>query len=122
MASVPFAVGAARGAPAPDKTLDQYRQFRSISIDLLGRMPTRAEVAAFGKPTFDFDRWLDSSLTAPGYAERLTRIYADLLRLEPNQNFSATPAQLYRQEILAANGERVFVYFRENQRRMRVET
>ena len=120
--SVPFAIGAARAAPAAGKTLDQYRHFRSAAIDLSGRMPTRAEVTAFGEPGFDFDGWVNARLIEPGYAERLTRIYMDLLRLEPNQNSSAAPAQLYRQEILSAGSGRVFVYFRENQRRIRAET
>jgi hypothetical protein len=118
----PFDSGSARAAPAGGKTVEQYRHFRGAAIDLLGRMPTRAEVAAFGEPRFDFDAWVDARLTEPGYAERMTRIYMDLLRLEPNQNFSAAPAQLYRQEILSAGGNRVFVYFRENQRRTRTET
>ena len=121
--SAPFESGSAHAAPAGGKTVEQYRHFRNASIDLLGRMPTRAEVASFGDPRFDFDAWVEARLTEPGYAERLTRIYTDLLRLEPNQNFSAAPAQLYRQEILTAAGaDRVWVYFRENQRRVRPET
>ena len=121
-ASLPFALRAASGAVPSGKTLEQYRHFRGASIDLLGRMPTRAELTAFEQPSFDWGRWVESSLKEPTYAERMTRIYMDLLRLEPNQNFSAAPAQLYRQEILVANGQPVFVYFRENQRRTRIET
>jgi hypothetical protein len=118
----PVSAGAADASPAKGKSLEQYQHFRSTAIDLLGRMPTRAEIAAFEQPSFDFERWLDARLAEPGYVDRLTRVYMDLLRLEPNQNFSAAPAQLYRQEILLPKGERVLVYFRENQRRVRPET
>ena len=126
-AVLPFA-GGARGAPptagtpppAPAhaaRTLEDYRHFRIASIDLLGRMPTRSEVAAFERPDFDFDTWIDGHLRGPSYVERLTRIYMDLLRLEPNLNFSPAPAQLFRHEVLQADGTKVFVYYRQNQRR-----
>ena len=38
----------ARGEPA----LSDYRTFRHLAIDLLGRPPTRAELAAFARPGF----------------------------------------------------------------------
>jgi hypothetical protein len=104
------------------RSLDDYKHFRIATIDLLGRMPTRDEIAAFEKPSFDFDRWIDEHLTGPAYAERLTRIYMDQLRLEPNLNFSTGPAQLYRQEVLDPNGKPTFVYFRGGQRRAREAT
>ncbi|AKU95598.1 hypothetical protein AKJ09_02262 [Labilithrix luteola] len=123
--SVPFALDArsAPSAKAPDtpvakpRTLDDYRHFRIASIDLLGRMPTRDEIAAFERPNFDFDKWIDGRLRGPTYVERLTRIYMDLLRLEPNLNFSPAPAQLYRHEVLEADGTKTLVYYRRTQRR-----
>ena len=108
---------AAQPGPRPPRTLGDYRHFRIASIDLLGRMPTRSEVAAFERPDFDFDRWIDGHLHGPTYVERLTRIYMDLLRLEPNLNFSPAPAQLFRHEVLQDDGTKVFVYYRQNQRR-----
>lgn len=124
-AVVPFALdarsapppAAAPAAAKPSRTLDDYRHFRIASIDLLGRMPTRSEVAAFERPDFDFDKWIDAHLHGPTYVERLTRIYMDLLRLEPNLNFSPAPAQLFRHELEVDDGSKVFVYYRQNQRR-----
>jgi hypothetical protein len=113
--------GESAGAPAP-RTLDDYRHFRISAIDLAGRMPTREEIAAFERPDFDFDGWIDRQLAGPGYVERMTRIYMDLLRLEPNLNFSSGPAQLFRQEIQGPDGKPVFVFYRSGQRRLREAT
>ena len=116
---------AAGGAPpgsesarAP-RTLDDYRHFRIASIDLAGRMPTRDEIAAFERDDFDEDRWIDAQLEGPAYVERMTRIYMDVLRLEPNVSFAPGPAQLFRQELLGPDGEPVFVFYRAGQRRTR---
>jgi Protein of unknown function (DUF1549)/Protein of unknown function (DUF1585) len=114
--------GAQSDPPRETRSLDDYKHFRIASIDLLGRMPTRDEVTAFEQPSFDFDRWIDAHLTGPAYAERLTRVYMDLLRLEPNLNFSTGPAELFRQEVLDSNGKRLYVYFRSGQRRLREAT
>ncbi len=104
------------------RTLDDYRHFRIAAIDLAGRMPSRDEVSAFERPDFDFDSWIDQQLAGPAYVERMTRIYMDLLRLEPNLNFSSGPAQLFRQEIQGPDGEPVFVFYRSGQRREREAT
>jgi hypothetical protein len=127
LALVLFALGlvtvdAKSAAPAGARSLDDYKHFRIASIDLLGRMPTRDEIAAFEQPTFDFDHWIDAHLTGPAYAERLTRVYMDVLRLEPNLNFSTGPAQLFRQEILDPKGKPLTIYFRNGQRRTREAT
>jgi hypothetical protein len=92
------------------------------AIDLLGRMPTREEIAELEQPGFDMDRWVDAHLGGAAYAERLTRVYMDVLRLEPNLNFSSGPAQLYRYEVLGPDGKLLPVYYRQNQRRERPET
>src|SRR5688572_199361 len=71
----------ATAAPlAGPRTLADYKYFRALSIDLVGRMPTREELAAFEKADFDLDRWLEDHLKGEDYGERMTRIYADLLR------------------------------------------
>lgn len=103
--------------PASARSLDDYRHFRIASIDLVGRMPTRAEIHAFEQPGFDFDKWIDGHLKGPAYVERLTRVYMDLLRLEPNLNFSPAPAQLFRHEVMEPGGKPVFIYYRQGQRR-----
>lgn len=131
LAVVALAAPASLGAPAvahsatavpSGRTLDDYRHFRIASIDLLGRMPTRQEVAAFERPDFDWDVWVDRALNGPAYSDRMTRIYMDLLRLEPNLNFQSAPSDLLRHEVLGPDGKPVWVYYRENQRRTRPET
>jgi hypothetical protein len=118
-----LAAGAGESSATPSpRALDDYRHFRITAIDLAGRMPTRAEVAAFERPDFDFDKWIDQELTGPGYVERMTRIYMDLLRLEPNITFSSQPAQLFRQEIQGPDGKPVLVFYRNGQRRAREAT
>ncbi len=101
----------------PTRSLDAYKHFRIASIDLVGRMPTRDEIGAFERGDFDFDKWIEARLKGPAYAERLTRIWMDLLRLEPNVNFSSAPAQLYRHEISVTGEKNVFIYYRRDQRR-----
>ena len=106
------------------KTLDDYRHFRALSIDLEGRMPTRAELDAFEKPDFDLDRWISAHLDGDAYVERLTRIYMDQLRLEVSPAFLFTPAAttLRRVSLKGPQGTTIYVYYRQNQRRARVET
>ena len=80
-------------------------------------MPSREEIAGFERPDFDFDKWIDQHLGGEAYVERLTRIYMDVLRLEPNVTFMTTPAQLYRHAVEGPDGKPVFIYYREGQRR-----
>lgn len=105
-------------------TLEDYRYFRALSIDLQGRMPTREEVAEFEADGFDVDAWIDTHLDSPGYAERLRRVYMDLMRLEVDASFQYVPAltTLRRKEWKDPNGNTVSIYFREGQRRTRTET
>lgn len=112
------------GAAADARTLDEYRHFRTLAIDLLGRVPTRSEVAAFERPEFKLDEWIDKQLRGPGYADRLVRVYMDLLRLEVGPAFTYAPqvATLHRQQILGPDGKPLFVYYRQNQRRAREAT
>ena len=106
----------------PRRSLEDYKHFRVTAIDLLGRMPTREEIAELEQPDFDWNKWVDAHLSGPAYADRLTRVYMDVLRLEPNLNFSSGPAQLYRYDVLGPDGKSVPVYYRQNQRRERPET
>jgi hypothetical protein len=107
-----------------DKTLQDYRYFRALSIDLNGRAPTRAELAAFEADSFDLDAWIDARLSGPAYAERVRRVYMDLLRLEVGSAFQYVPGAnvLRRVTVKDARGTDVYVYFRQTQRRTRAET
>ena len=106
--AAPFALDAQSADPPPaQRTLDDYRHFRITAIDLLGRMPTRDELGAFERSDFDMDRWVDAQLGGPGYVERLTRIYMDALRLEPNVDFRTAPAELYRHDVMGPDGKLV---------------
>ena len=113
---------ASASAGSPLRSLDDYKHFRVAMIDLVGRAPTRDEITSFEQPSFDFDGWVDKHLEGPGYAARLTRIYMDLLRLEPNVNFASGPTQLFRQDIQGPDGKPVSVFYRGGQRRERLET
>jgi Protein of unknown function (DUF1585)/Protein of unknown function (DUF1553) len=118
----PFATSAQSAPPRAERTLDDYKHFRVLAIDLAGRMPTRDEIAAFERPDFDTDKWIDAQLKTSGYVERLTRVFMDVLRLEPNLNFSSSPAQLYRADVLGPDGKVVNVFYRGGQRRAREAT
>jgi len=106
------------------KTLADYRYFRALSVDLSGRIPTRAEVAEFEADTFDVDKWIDAHLASDTYAERVRRIYMDALRLQIGRTFQFVPTSttLRRQKVLLEGGKEVWVYFRQGQRRKREET
>jgi hypothetical protein len=105
-------------------SLADYRYFRALSIDLVGRPPTRGELAEFEKPGFSLDAWLDTHLTGPAYAERLRRVYMDLLRLEVGPSFQFVPNSLVlrRQEVLGPDGTPTYVYWRRGQRRVDAAT
>ena len=122
-------LAAAAGAPAAprpraDPTLDDYRHYRALCIDLLGRAPTRAELDAFERPGFNLDTWIDARLAGPAYVERLERIYMDLLRLDVGPAFQFVPpaTTLRRQTLLGPDKQPIYVYYRHNQRRARPET
>jgi Protein of unknown function (DUF1585)/Protein of unknown function (DUF1592) len=111
-------------ASADTRTLADYRDFRSLSIDLVGRFPTRDEIATMEKPGFDRDAWIDAHVGTPQYAARLTRVYMDLLRLEVSNAVQVTPAAttLRRIQILGPDKKQVYVYYRRGQRRTRDAT
>lgn len=108
------------GATRP---LPDYRYFRALSIDLIGRAPTRAEISAFEAPDFKLDAWIDAHLAGPSYAERLRRIYMDLLRLEtaPTVVFEPASIMLHHAQVLGPDGAPIELYFRYAQRRVKPE-
>jgi hypothetical protein len=110
------------GEAAP--SLSDYRYFRALSIDLQGRIPSREEVTAMEAPGFDVDAWIDKHLEGPAYAERVRRVYMDLLRLDVGTQFQFVPkaSLLRRHQILGPDGKPMLVYFRLLQRRPREET
>lgn len=119
-----LSLGAASLAPqvaaSAEPTLGDYKYFRSLCIDLLGRMPTESEIAAFERPGFDLDKWIDQALRSEDYADRMTRIYADLLRPQvPSFQVGTNRNTLARILIKDDTGKDVYVYFRPGQRRTR---
>lgn len=105
-------------------SLDDYRHFRALAIDLEGRIPTPTELAAFEQAGFDLDAWIDQKLAEPGYADRVARIYMDALRLQVNPVFrDGTPVVgLRRATLIGPDGSPVTVFYRLGQRRARPET
>jgi hypothetical protein len=103
-----------------ERTLPDYRYFRALSLDLVGRPPSIGELSAFEKPDFDLPAWIEMHLTAATYAERLRQIYMDALRLEigPSFQFVPAPIVLRRETVLGPDGSPMYVYFRRGQRRV----
>jgi hypothetical protein len=103
-----------------EPALSDYRYFRHLAIDLLGRPPSRAELAAFARPGFDLGGWIDAGLAGPGYAERIRRIYADRLRLDLPEGanpFTPPSVVLRWTRIQGPDGRMIDLYFRDGQRR-----
>lgn len=107
------------GGAQADPTLQDYRMFRALSVDLQGRIPTRDEVETFEAPGFDLDGWIDKRLQGEAYAERLRRVYLEALRLQVGNTFRFVPqvTLLHRRLVLDDQGKEVPVYYRNNQRR-----
>ncbi|MBA3538033.1 MAG: DUF1585 domain-containing protein [Deltaproteobacteria bacterium] len=101
------------------RTLPDYRYFRALSIDLVGRPPTLAELKAFEQPDFDLDRWLDARFADAPYVERVRRVYMDLLRLDlpPSVQFEPPAVMLHWTKIQDPSGKLIDLYFRYGQRR-----
>lgn len=101
-------------------TVDDYRFFRALSIDLTGRVPTREELARFERPGFDVGAYVEDALRGPGYVERMVRIYMDALRLDvsPLIHVPSPPSTLYAETIKDDAGRLVRVWYRRGQRRV----
>ena len=107
-------------AATTEKTLQDYKYFRTLCIDLLGRMPTEQDLQAFERPDFHLESWIDAHLTGDTYADRLTRIYSDLLRPQ-TVSFQVGTSRNTLARILVKDdtGKDTWVYFRPGQRRGR---
>lgn len=107
-------------AGKPEKSLAEYKYFRSLCIDLLGHMPTESDLTEFEKPDFDLEAWLDLQLQGEAYAERLARIYSDLLRPQ-TVSFQVGTSRNTLARILVKDdaGKDLWIYFRPGQRRSR---
>lgn len=104
----------------PQRSLADYRYFRALSIDFLGRPPTRAEFTEFERPEFRFDDWLDGHLAGKRYAERIRTIYNDVLHLDLPLGaapFKPPPIMLRWTTIMGPDGKVIDLYFRDGQRR-----
>ncbi|MDP3275018.1 MAG: DUF1585 domain-containing protein [Deltaproteobacteria bacterium] len=112
-------VMAAAPAVFAQRSLDEYRFFRSLSIDLQGRIPTRAELTAFEQPSFNAEAWIDARLPMGPAAERMRVVYMDRLRLALSTVVTVNPLGtiLRRIPVTRANGTVEWVYFRRGQRR-----
>jgi len=121
---LPLAILGTSAVSEAAPSLSDYRYFRALSIDLQGRIPTRQEIAEFEGPNFNIDGWIDAHLQGPAYAERVRRVYMDLLRFDigPSFQFVPKPALLRRHTIMGPDGKDLHVYFRVMQRRSREET
>jgi len=106
------------------RSLTEYRYFRALSVDLAGRIPTRADLAAFEKADFDLEKWIETQLASKGYQNRIRRTYMDLLRLDVGATFAFRPntTMLRRHNIIGPDGKRLYVYYRNGQRRTREAT
>ncbi len=114
-----LAAGVVAREAAADRPVADYRYFRALSIDLQGRPPTRDEIAQLERPEFRFDAWIDAHLNGPSYAERLRRVYMDLLRLESSPTTAyARPSVLLRRAPIEGPHGPIDVYYRAGQRRV----
>ncbi len=119
-----LAVVSAPAAHAATRSLDDYRHFRALSIDLVGRIPTLAELTAFEQDSFDVNAWITTQLKGPGYVDRMRQIYMDLLRVQVGSavQFVPQPARLKRVSVTGPNGKPMYIYYRGGQRRTRQAT
>jgi hypothetical protein len=109
-----------RAQPGAVRSLADYKYFRALSIDLVGRPPDDNELAAFERPDFDVGQWIDQRLREPGYAGRMRQIYQDALRLDLGPAFHFMPEHLTLvwQSVLGPDGQDLKIYFRHGQRRL----
>ncbi|MFO0677886.1 MAG: DUF1585 domain-containing protein [Polyangiaceae bacterium] len=106
-------------AHAATRSLDDYRTFRALSIDLKGRIPTRDELAQFESSAFSMNAFLDEALRSPAYSERVRRIYVDRLKLDLGGNslINGETSKLRRAVVNGPDGKPLAVFFRMGQRR-----
>lgn len=108
----------AEPASAATRSFQEYRYFRALSIDLVGRTPTDEELTAFEADDFNIDVWIDDHLTGEAYAARVRRVYTDLLRLrQTNFGIGGRPMVMLSQQVKRKDGQWVEVFWRTLQRR-----
>jgi hypothetical protein len=119
-----LAVAMVPDAHAATRSLDDYRHFRALSIDLVGRIPTLTELAAFEADSFDVNAWVTAQLKGPAYVNRMRQIYMDLLRVQVGSavQFVPQPSRLKRVSVIGPDGKPMYVYYRGGQRRTRLAT
>ena len=122
--SVGFFEAQNAAAAPPILSLQDYRAFRSLSVDLQGRLPTLSELDARESSGFSLAGFVDERLQAGTYASTLRRVYMDRLRLDLSSAFQYVPGAntLRRYAVTTESGASVPVYFRAGQRRQRPET
>ena len=79
----------AKGGPAPlAGVIDDLAYLRRATLDLIGRIPTIAEISAFERESAGDRRakLIDRLLDHPRFAERWTVFYADMLRVRSQQD------------------------------------
>lgn len=110
--------------PQKDRTLEEYRTYRALFIDLVGRMPLQADLERFERSDFDMGHFVEETLRGPGYVERMTRMTMDALRLEANplQLYTPAPATLFAETVRKPDGKLTRVFYRKGQRRLRAAT
>lgn len=107
-------------AATAEKTLLDYKYFRTLCIDLLGRMPTEQDLQEFERSDFNLESWIDTHLSGDTYADRLTRIYSDLLRPQTvSFQVGTNRNTLARILVKDDTGKDTWVYYRPGQRRAR---
>jgi mono/diheme cytochrome c family protein len=91
----------------PSPEADRVTLIRRLSLDLLGLLPSPAEVDAFVADTSSdaFDRLVDRILSSPHYGERMARQWLDLARYADSNGFTRDQPRViwkYRDWVIQA--------------------
>lgn len=91
----------------PSVEADRVTQIRRLSLDLLGLLPTPAEVDAFVTDTSTdaYERLVDRILSSPHYGERMARQWLDLARYADSNGFTRDQPRViwkYRDWVIQA--------------------
>lgn len=105
---------------SPAATVDDLTFLRRLSIDMIGRIPTLAEINEFEAwaPAERRQKLVDKLLKQPGFADRWTVFLADLFRIRSNADGGAaelayvhkaveegTPYDVLCRELITASGK-----------------
>src|SRR5205807_2729142 len=96
---------------SPSPEADRVTLIRRLSLDLLGLLPTPAEVDAFladDRPDA-YERLVDRLLASPHYGERWARHWLDVVRFAESHGFEMNQPRLnawpYRDYVIRALNE-----------------